>query len=111
MAVVHTPQSLGVGVGTSSCKNLCNHSCLWSQEVSLQSGQFQTVPVPGCLTPALRSLGDLHTTPLADASTLAVGVFNEFKGVGGSTSPVTVGAVNHKLLVIGRKATVLMRGL
>lgn len=109
MAVVHTPQSLGVGAGTSSCKNLCNHSCLWSQEVSLQSGQFQTVP--GCLTPALRSLGDLHTTPLTDASTLAAAVFNEFKGVGGSTSPVTVGAVNHKLLVIGRKATVLMRGL
>lgn len=77
MAVVHTPQSLGVGVGTSSCKNLCNHSCFWSQEVSLQSGQFQTVP--GCLTPASRSLGDFHTTPVTDASALAAAVFNKFK--------------------------------
>lgn len=47
------------------------------QEVLLQSGQFQTVP--GCLTPASRSLGDLHTTPLADTSALATAVFNKFK--------------------------------
>lgn len=81
MMVVHTPESLGVGVGGlhSSCKNLGHHSCLWSQEeVSLPPVQLQTVL--GCFTPASRNLGDLHTTLSTDASALAAAAFNKFMG-------------------------------
>lgn len=70
------------------------------RSVSLYPGQLQTVL--GHLTPALRSLGDLQTTLSIDASAPGAAIFNKL-GFGRGTSPVIVGAINHKLLVMGGK--------
>lgn len=93
-----------MGPSTLAATN-SNYSCLWSQEeVLLQSGQLQTVL--GCLTLALRSLGDRHPWQKQSSASSVWGRV----GWGGAEFP-PVRAVHHKRLVIDRKVAVFVRDL